>query len=228
MITVPSLLSGAGSGVQLAGGGRGGGRRRGLPRVPLHRIRERTHQEASRQPRRLHTDQSAAGLLPGEGGEGKNKRCSSVTWSERQRNSRSRVSRSQPVGPNLFPPDFVNALLCWRSWFGGRPAVFVLSGGQQLTWVRALQEVQVQGSLLSVSPSCAPEGVTDAFPFHFFLKNGNWVAHGVIQRNLTSQLNQRLPLFCYFIIFTIFFRCCSVIDKAKTNKNENAGFFVFF
>lgn len=79
MITVPSLLSGAGSGVQLAGGGPGGGRRRGLPRVPLHRIRERTHQEASRQPRRLHTDQSAAGLLPGKGGEEKNKRCLSVT-----------------------------------------------------------------------------------------------------------------------------------------------------
>lgn len=37
----------------------------------------------------------------------------------------------------------------------------------------------------------------------FFLKKGNWVAHGVIQRNLTSQISQRLPLFCYFIIIII-------------------------
>lgn len=119
MVTAPSLLSGAGSGVQLAGGGPGGGRRRGLPRVPLHRIRERTHQEASRQPRRLHTDQSAAGLLPGKGGEEKNNRCLSVA------ETRGHVCLvCSPVGPNIFPPDFVNSLLCLRSWFGSRPAVF--------------------------------------------------------------------------------------------------------
>lgn len=104
MVTAPSLLSGAGSGVQLAGGGPGGGRRRGLPRVPLHRIRERTHQEASRQPRRLHTDQSAAGLLPGKGGEEKNNRCLSVA------ETRGHVCLvCSPVGPNIFPPDFVNS-----------------------------------------------------------------------------------------------------------------------
>lgn len=86
VVTVCSLPSGAGSGVPLASGGPGAGRRRGLPRVSLHRIRERTHQEASRQPRRLHTDQSAAGLLPGKGGEEKNQRWP-VSHSGSRRNS---------------------------------------------------------------------------------------------------------------------------------------------
>lgn len=101
-------LSGAGSGVQLAGGGPGGGRRRGLPRLPLHRIRERTHQEASRQPRRLHTDQSAAGLLPGEGGEEENKRCLSVTCVE----VAARRTKSFPT--RLRERTAVLAELLWR------------------------------------------------------------------------------------------------------------------
>ncbi len=58
-------LSGSGSGVQLAGCCPGAGRRCGLPRVSLQRVWKRKNQEASHQPRRIHTDRLAAGLLQG-------------------------------------------------------------------------------------------------------------------------------------------------------------------
>lgn len=58
-------MSGTDSGVQLTGCCPGTGGRRGLSRVPLHRLWKRTHQETSHQPRRFHTDQSTTGILQG-------------------------------------------------------------------------------------------------------------------------------------------------------------------
>lgn len=200
MVTAPSLLSGAGSGVQLAGGGPGGGRRRGLPRVPLHRIRERTHQEASRQPRRLHTDQSAAGLLPGKGGEEKNNRCLSVA------ESRGHVCLvCSPVGPNIFPQDFVNSLLCLRRWFGSRPAVLFFFCSR-----RAATDMS-QSFTRSPSPREPPISFPLVCPRRRY--------------GCLSPAFDTTDLLLYF--FYIFLRCCSVIDKTKTNKNENAGVFFF-